>query len=75
MIRAYLRIMQTRLGARLHGRSTVPEVLRTRRSPPGMLITLVENAIKHGIEPCPRGGRIDVTASRESQRDGRAASC
>ena len=29
-----------------------------------MLITLVENAIKHGIEPRPRGGRIDVRVER-----------
>ena len=29
--------------------------------PPGMLITLTENAIKHGIEPSPHGGRVDVT--------------
>jgi sensor histidine kinase YesM len=35
-----------------------------------MLITLVENAIKHGIEPMPQGGRIDVTARCLSHPDG-----
>jgi sensor histidine kinase YesM len=35
-----------------------------------MLITLVENAIKHGIEPLPGGGRIEVTAEREVRQDG-----
>jgi sensor histidine kinase YesM len=35
-----------------------------------MLITLVENAIKHGIEPLPEGGRIDVTATQEAHADG-----
>jgi sensor histidine kinase YesM len=30
-----------------------------------MLITLVENAIKHGIEPAPGGGRIDVRAAQD----------
>ena len=29
-----------------------------------MLITLAENAIKHGIEPSPQGGRIDVAIGR-----------
>jgi sensor histidine kinase YesM len=28
-----------------------------------MVITLTENAIKHGIEPSPRGGRIDVSVT------------
>ena len=31
-----------------------------------MLITLVENAIKHGIEPLPAGGRIDVRAAQDA---------
>ena len=31
--------------------------------PPLMLLTLVENAIKHGLSPLPEGGRIDVRAS------------
>jgi signal transduction histidine kinase len=70
MIRAYLRIMQTRLGARLQWSVAIPEDLEDGSLPPGMLITLVENAIKHGIEPVPSGGRIDVTAQREAHPDG-----
>jgi sensor histidine kinase YesM len=35
-----------------------------------MLITLVENSIKHGIEPLPEGGHISVTAEREAHPDG-----
>ncbi len=70
MVRAYLRIMQTRLGGRLHWTVTVPDRLEDVAIPPGMLITLVENAIKHGIEPLPEGGRIDVTATHETHADG-----
>jgi len=70
MVRAYLRIMQTRLGGRLKWTVTVPESLEDAAIPPGMLITLVENAIKHGIEPLPEGGRIDVTATQEVRADG-----
>ena len=70
MIRAYLRIMQTRLGTRLQWSVAIPDDLDDAALPPGMLITLVENAIKHGIEPVPSGGRIDVTAKREAHPDG-----
>ena len=70
LVRAYLRIMQTRLGNRLQWSVTLPEGLEDAAVPPGMLITLVENAIKHGIEPVPDGGRIDVTATREARPDG-----
>jgi sensor histidine kinase YesM len=62
LVRAYLSIMRTRLGRRLEFAVTVPPALGDVPLPPGMLITLVENAIKHGIEPWPPGGRIDVTA-------------
>ena len=70
MVRAYLGIMQTRLGARLQWSVVVPEELEDSMVPPGMLITLVENSIKHGIEPLPGGGRIDVSAEREARTDG-----
>jgi len=65
MIRAYLGIMQTRLGKRLVWTVTVADDAVDCTIPPGMVITLTENAIKHGIEPSPRGGRIDVTVERE----------
>ena len=65
MIRAYLGIMQTRLGKRLVWTVTVADDAVDCTIPPGMVITLTENAIKHGIEPSPRGGRVDVSVERE----------
>ena len=64
LIEAYLGIMKTRLGSRLAYGIVAPAALGDLRLPPGMLITLVENAIKHGIEPAPHGGRVDVSAAR-----------
>jgi sensor histidine kinase YesM len=61
---AYLSIMRRRLGARLDFRIDIPPALELATVPPGMLITLVENAIKHGIEPAPDGGRISVAAAQ-----------
>ncbi|HEY7787224.1 MAG TPA: histidine kinase, partial [Casimicrobiaceae bacterium] len=62
---AYLSIMRTRLTRRLDYAIDVPPALSDVPLPPGMLITLVENAIKHGIEPSSTGGRIDVSAHIE----------
>jgi LytS/YehU family sensor histidine kinase len=33
-----------------------------------MLLTLVENAIKHGLNPLPEGGTVKVQARREGER-------
>jgi sensor histidine kinase YesM len=63
LVEAYLGIMRTRLGARLAWAVDVPPALASVAVPPGMLITLVENAVKHGIEPAADGGRVDVRAS------------
>jgi len=63
LINAYLSIMQLRLGSRLRYKVVIPPELESFRIPPGMLITLVENAIKHGIEPYPPGGEVSVTAA------------
>jgi signal transduction histidine kinase len=68
LVRAYLGIMQTRLGRRLAWSVALPAELEELGIPPGMLITLVENAIKHGIERAPQGGRIDVAVTREGNR-------
>ena len=62
---AYLSIMRTRLGRRLSFAIDVPSALADIVLPPGMLITLVENAIKHGIEPAPDGGEVRVSAARD----------
>ncbi|WP_031295245.1 sensor histidine kinase [Pseudogulbenkiania ferrooxidans] len=60
--RAYLEIMQLRMEDRLQVRLKVPESLLAARFPVMMLQTLVENAIKHGLEPKAEGGSIEVGA-------------
>jgi signal transduction histidine kinase len=59
---AYLNIQQIRMGRRLAFAFDVPADLRDARMPSLMLLTLVENAVKHGLTPQPTGGRIDVKA-------------
>jgi signal transduction histidine kinase len=63
---AYLEILRIRMGDRLTVQVQVPESLKTTPFPPMMLQTLVENAIKHGLEPMPGGGTIWILA-REAQ--------
>ena len=68
VMQAYLSIMQTRMHDRLAFTLQRPEALQHLQVPPAMLISLVENAIKHGVEPSPEGGRIDVSAAIEGNR-------
>lgn len=63
--RAYLEIMRLRMGPRLSLQLDVPDALRAVPLPPMMLQTLVENAIKHGLEPKPGGGTVWITARRD----------
>ena len=64
-LRRYLEIEQTRLGERLTVKMDIaPETLRAR-VPNLILQPLVENAIKHGIEPRARPGRIELRAQRK----------
>lgn len=65
LIGSYLDVMKTRLGDRLSYSLHLPEDLAAIQVPSMMLLTLVENAIKHGIEPSLRGGAITVTAERQ----------
>jgi hypothetical protein len=69
LVRAYLNILKMRMGARLDFGIDVPEELLALPFPPLMLPSLVENAIKHGLEPQREGGRIDVVAERVGQGD------
>lgn len=62
LVRAYLSIMQIRMGPRLAFRVDDAAALAGRQIPTMVLITLVENAIKHGLERKSEGGEILVHA-------------
>ena len=68
LARAYLNVLQVRLGERLEVSIAVPETLYRAELPPMMLSTLVENAIKHGIAPLQQGGIVKIVAAREENR-------
>ena len=59
---AFLEIMAVRMEGRLQPEVSVPEGLKSAVFPSMMLQTLVENAIKHGLEPKPEGGRLEIGA-------------
>jgi two-component sensor histidine kinase len=65
LVDAYLRIHQIRMGSRLAFELSVPDLLSEEQIPTMMLLTLVENAVKHGINPAVDGGSIRVSAARE----------
>ena len=62
VVRPYLEILKVRMQGRLRAEVTVPEGLYSAEFPPMMLQSLVENAIKHGLEPKAEGGSITVGA-------------
>ncbi len=64
LVRAYLNILKMRMGERLDFAIDCESDLLSISFPPMMLPSLVENAIKHGLEPQREGGRIDVVVTR-----------
>jgi sensor histidine kinase YesM len=68
LIGAYLAIMQTRLGERLRYSVEMQPDLGLLPFPSAILMTLVENAIKHGIEPLKEGGEIRIDVERAGGR-------
>jgi signal transduction histidine kinase len=62
VIRPYLEILKVRMEERLTTEVNVPDGLLSAEFPPMMIQTLVENAIKHGLEPKPEGGHLLVAA-------------
>jgi hypothetical protein len=66
LVRAFLTILQMRMGERLQFSIDAPTEIAHARVPPMVLPTLVENAIKHGLSPLPEGGRIDIRARPEA---------
>ena len=65
LLRDYLELIAIRMGARLRFRLELPPQLARTKLPPMLLQTLVENAIKHGLEPKLEGGEVSVRARRE----------
>ena len=68
LVRAYLKLMHMRMPDRLQFELQADESALGLRCPPMTLLTLVENAVRHGIDPSEQGGRIDV---RVRVQDGR----
>lgn len=66
LVRAYLELMLMRMPDRLAFEIDVPPELSGRRFPAMTLLTLVENAIRHGVDPAEQGGRIVVRARGEA---------
>jgi hypothetical protein len=62
VVRPYLEILKVRMGERLQAQVNVPEGLYSADFPPMMLQSLVENAIKHGLEPKAEGGTLTASA-------------
>jgi signal transduction histidine kinase len=67
LARAYLDLCQIRMGERLVFAIEAAPALRAVAFPPMLLITLVENAVKHGLEPVS-GGHVAVRAKRIRNR-------
>ena len=67
LARAYLSVLKARMEERLEFRIDVPTLLASGPFPPMMLLTLVENAIKHGLEAKPEGGAVRISATREGE--------
>jgi sensor histidine kinase YesM len=68
LLRAFLAVYQVRMGPRLQTQIDVPPHLAACVVPPMLLLTLVENALKHGLQPLVEGGQVRVTASADAGR-------
>jgi sensor histidine kinase YesM len=66
MIKAYLNIQKIRMGERLRFRIELPDAVRHHPFPPMLLQPLVENAVKHGLEPKMEGGEIVIKVTGEA---------
>jgi len=68
LVRPYLELMQMRMPDRLQYAMNVDASVLQVRCPPTTLLTLVENAVRHGIDPSEDGGRIDIDIARIGER-------
>ncbi|MGV3726142.1 sensor histidine kinase [Hydrogenophaga sp.] len=67
-LRDYLELMAVRMGPRLQYTLELPEALASQPVPPLLLQPLVENCIRHGLEPSLQGGEVRVSARRQGQQ-------
>ncbi|HJT98315.1 MAG TPA: histidine kinase [Rhodanobacteraceae bacterium] len=68
LVTAYLELMHMRMPDRLQFALHFEEADLALRCPPLTLLTLVENAVRHGIDPGEEGGRIDIHVERQGER-------
>ncbi|NHW87583.1 sensor histidine kinase, partial [Escherichia coli] len=68
LAKAYLAIEQVRFGERIRVEWALDEHANTARLPPLLLQPLVENAVKHGVEPSTSGADIKVSTQRRGSR-------
>ena len=68
LVRPYLELMHMRMPDRLQYAMNVDPSALEVRCPPTTLLTLVENAVRHGIDPSEEGGRIDIEIERLGER-------
>jgi hypothetical protein len=67
IVREYLQVLQARLGERLRFEIDAQAEAQVAPLPPGLLLTLVENAVEHGITPALAGGTVRVLARRQGR--------
>lgn len=65
LLRAYLGIMAIRMGPRLQWAIEADNEVLVAQLPPLLVQPLVENAIRHGLEPKPAGGHLTIRCARE----------
>jgi sensor histidine kinase YesM len=65
MAENYLAIMQMRMPDRLVTQISLPAALNDIAIPPLAIMTLVENAVRHGIDPTEHGGEVHISATRD----------
>ena len=65
LLRAYLGIMAVRMGTRLRWRIEADDAMLALHLPPLLVQPLVENAIRHGLEPKPEGGDLIIRCLRK----------
>lgn len=70
LVQAYLELMHMRMPDRLHFEVKLPADASalSLACPPMTLLTLVENAVRHGIDPSEEGGRIEIDVQRRADR-------